>query len=317
VALVLLCACTSNDEADVSPGSEVGAVGWRRLSPAPSKRTEVTATALDARIFVIGGFSEAGDTVSDVEVYDTKTDSWDPGLDLPIAVNHAMAATLDQTVYLIGGYLGPGLENATDRAFAFRDGRWDEIPRMPEARAAGGAAALDGAIYVAGGVGPDDLADEMFVFDPSANEWTTARGAPTVREHLGVAAHRGLLYVVGGRTGGIGSNLAAAEVFEPATEAWTQLRDMPTARGGIGAAATSNGYVLAAGGEADSVFDDAEAFDVEGRRWIVLPPMPTARHGLGVVAVGTVVYAIAGGPEPGFAFSDVTESINLSSLRDR
>jgi hypothetical protein len=74
--------------------------------------------------------------------------------------------------------------------------------------------------------------------------------------------------------------------------------------------------VLAAGGEADSTFDDAEAFDVEGRRWIVLPPMPTARHGLGVVAVETVVYVIAGGPEPGFAFSDVTESIDLSSLRD-
>ncbi|MDQ4027301.1 MAG: protein kinase, partial [Actinomycetota bacterium] len=252
MALGLLYACTSDDEADVSARPEVKDVEWRRLSPAPSKRTEVTATALDVRIFVMGGFSEAGDTVSDVEVYETETDSWGSGPDLPIAVNHAMSATLDRTVYSIGGYLGPGLQNPTDRAFAFRNGRWDEIPPMPQVRAAGGAAALDGAIYVAGGVGPDGLAEETFVFDPVANQWTTAHGAPTAREHLGVAAHRGLLYVVGGRTGGIGSNLAATEVFDPVTEEWTKLRDMPTARGGIGAAATSNGYVLAAGGEADS-----------------------------------------------------------------
>jgi hypothetical protein len=90
---------------------------------------------------------------------------------------------------------------------------------------------------------------------------------------------------------------------------------MPSARGGIAAAASGNGFVLAAGGEADRAFDAIEAFDIDSNRWLVLPPMPTARHGLGVAAVGSTVYVIAGGPRPGFAFSDATESIDLAGLR--
>jgi hypothetical protein len=90
---------------------------------------------------------------------------------------------------------------------------------------------------------------------------------------------------------------------------------MPTARGGSAATATSNGYVVSAGGEAGSTFDEAEAYDVRVERWLALPPIPTARHGLGMVAVGTVAYAIAGGTEPGLSVSDVVETIDLSSLR--
>jgi len=74
--------------------------------------------------------------------------------------------------------------------------------------------------------------------------------------------------------------------------------------------------VVAVGGEEESgTFDEAEAFDVEGERWIALPPLPTARHGLGVVADRTTVYVIAGGPEPGLAFSGAVESIDLAPLR--
>jgi hypothetical protein len=73
--------------------------------------------------------------------------------------------------------------------------------------------------------------------------------------------------------------------------------------------------VVAAGGEAESTFDEAEAFDVEEGTWRSLPLMPTARHGLGVVAVGNVVYVIAGGPTPGFDFSDANEAIDLTPLR--
>jgi hypothetical protein len=89
---------------------------------------------------------------------------------------------------------------------------------------------------------------------------------------------------------------------------------MPTARGGISAAATSNGYVVAVGGEADDTFDDAEAYDVERDRWLRLPPMPTARHGLGSAAAGTVLYVMAGGTTPGFSFSAANESLDLGDL---
>jgi non-specific serine/threonine protein kinase len=131
-----------------------------------------------------------------------------------------------------------------------------------------------------------------------------------------VAAHGNLVYAVGGRTGGIGSNLATAEVFDPATGAWRRLSEMPSARGGIAATATENGFIVAPGGEADRAFDAVEAFDVETGRWLVLPVMPTPRHGLGVAAVGNVVHVIAGGPNPGLAFSAANEALDLAPLRE-
>jgi hypothetical protein len=210
--------------------------------------------------------------------------------------------------------LGPGLTNPSDRAFVLSWGEWAELPRMPEPRAAAGAAMVDGKAYVAGGVGPRGLADRVMVFDPNSAAWSMVAGPPTAREHLGVAGFDGRLYVMGGRTGGIGTNLGVVEVYDPATDTWSPLSDMPTPRGGIAAAATTNGFVAAAGGEADATFDEVEAFDARRGRWVSLPPMPTARHGLGVAGTGTVLYVIAGGPEPGLAFSAANEAIDLAGL---
>jgi Ca2+-binding RTX toxin-like protein len=42
--------------------------------------------------------------------------------------------------------------------------------------------------------------------------------------------------------------------------------------------------------------------------------MPSPRHGLGVVAIGETLYTLAGGPQPGLAFSGTVEAIDLSDL---
>jgi non-specific serine/threonine protein kinase len=304
-------ACTGAETTKPVPREQ--SVDWRQLAPAPSKRTEVGAAAADARIFIMGGFSDSEATVGTVEIYDTQTEGWQIGPPLPVSVNHPMATGHGGDVYVFGGYLGPGLADATDRAFVLRGNRWLELPPMPEPRAAGGAATIEDRIYIAGGVGPEGLASTTMVFEPAAARWSTSPGVPTQREHLGVASDGERLYVIGGRTSA--GNLATAEAFDPAANRWTSLPDMPTPRGGLAGAATSNGFVVAAGGEAEATFDEAEAFDVEDGSWRSLPLMPTARHGLGVVAVENVVYVIAGGPTPGFAFSDANEAIDLTPLR--
>jgi hypothetical protein len=119
--------------------------------------------------------------------------------------------------------------------------------------------------------------------------------------------------VVGGRVGGLGGNLDLAEAYDPAARRWTALPPMPTARGGLAAAATSDGLVVAVGGEAAATFPEAEALDPRTGRWRSLPPLPTPRHGLGVVALGRVVYVLAGGPRPGLHASAANEAIDLAA----
>lgn len=297
-----------------TPASPVS-LGWARLEPAPTARTEVAAAAADGLIYVVGGFSEEGGATTAVEIYDPAAGSWTRGPDLPIPVHHAMAAAGPSGLMVFGGYLAQTLSDPSDRAFVLQGDHWEELPRMPEPRAAGGAAALLGRYYVVGGVGPGGLADSTLVFDPTTLRWWTAPGLPTPREHLGVATDSMRIYAVGGRTGGIGSNLPAAEAFDAGAGRWSALPDMPTPRGGIAAAFAEGGFVVAPGGEAETTFPEVEAFDIEAGIWLSLPPLPTPRHGLGVVALGTTVYVIAGGPVPGLSFSSANEAIDLAPLR--
>jgi hypothetical protein len=74
-------------------------------------------------------------------------------------------------------------------------------------------------------------------------------------------------------------HLATFDAFDPATGRWTGLSPMPTARGGLSAAATCNGFLVAAGGEAQATFPQAEAYDLAAGGWRALPPTPTPRHG--------------------------------------
>jgi len=312
-----LAACSS--DAAVSPPPESSAdvppLEWRRLSSAPTARTEpVAAVDGDGLIVLIGGFASPSQTVAAVEIYDPSRDRWVNGPSLPVAVNHAMAASVGGTVYVMGGYTSDGAPS--DRTFALRGDGWDPLPPMPEARAAGGAAAAAGKIYVAGGVGPSGLAESTLVLDPEAGTWSAAPGLLSPREHLGVASFGDRIYAAGGRTGS--GNLAHTEVLDPLTGSWQRLPDMPTPRGGLAAAATANGFIVAPGGEeltpGGTTFAEAEAFDVERERWISLPPMPSPRHGLGVVAIGETVFTLAGGPQPGLAFSGTVEAIDLTDL---
>lgn len=322
IAPAALVACRAGQNPTVPQGSPTKPEGgstqqlkWETLKPALSNRGEVAAAAAGGEIYVIGGFGQDSSSVGTVEVYDTKADSWERGPALPLEVNHPMAAALDGTVYSFGGYTGANnLSGATDRAFRLSGEKWQEIPRMPEVRAAAGAVSAAGKLFIAGGIGPTGLAQSTLVFDPKANKWSTAPVVPTRREHLGVASDGTTVYVVGGRATGVG-NLDSAEAFDPSSGTWRTLPSMPTARGGSAAAATSNGFVVSAGGEADRTFAEAEAYDIKQNKWISLPPMPTARHGLGVASVGTVVYVLTGGRTPGFSFSDLNETIDLRGVR--
>jgi hypothetical protein len=312
-ATLLLAACTylrdpAPSDAPLEPVTPADGLAWRTLAPAPSQRTEVAAAAVGGRIWVLGGYAPDGATLATVEVYDTATDTWARGPDLPVAVNHAMAATLDGVLHIAGGNDGDGPSAQVAR---LEGDRWRTLAPLPEGRSAGGLVALEGRLYLVGGVVEGGLAADTQVYDPAADRWSPAPGLPTPREHLGAAATGGRVYVVGGRVGGLGGNLAAAEAFDPASGRWSAVAALPTARGGLAATATAGGQVVAVGGEAAATFPEAEALDVASGRWRSLPPLPTPRHGLGVVAVGDVVYVLAGGPRPGLHTSSANEAIDL------
>jgi N-acetylneuraminic acid mutarotase len=119
------------------------------------------------------------------------------------------------------------------------------------------------------------------------------------------------IIVLGGRNGRT-STMTTNEIYDTATGQWRQGADVPTGRSGV-AAVSLGGYVYFFGGEqfdrGQSTFDEAERYDPTADQWARLPDMPTPRHGLAAAAIGGQIYVVSGGPEAGFAFSDIVERL--------
>ncbi|MEE9126273.1 MAG: kelch repeat-containing protein, partial [Planctomycetota bacterium] len=145
------------------------------------------------------------------------------------------------------------------------------------------------------------------VYDPKTNKWSTLASMPTRREHLGLAALGGKLYVAGGRRGG---NFKILEVYDPTTNKWTRLKDMPTARGGNGAAAL-NGKLIVVGGESPGIFRQTEEYDPKTNTWRSLELMNPGLHGIYPVTIGDEIMVPGGATRAGFFAVNTVISLRM------
>ncbi len=292
---------------------------WIQGAPAPSKRTEVSAAALDGKIYVVGGFSRPSFSnvldfaiSRDVEVYDPVADAWSTAMPLPEGRHHAGIAVLDGFLYVIGGFAKSGFSvwHTVNTVYQFDPVTqiWRERAPMPTARGALGVAVYQGRLYAIGGYDGEQNSGATEIYNPETDTWSMAAPLSAPRDHLAVAAAGSAIYAIGGRSNlKYKQNTAVVEAYDPDTNQWRYAANLPTARSGIGAGVIE-GHIYVLGGESgEGTFDTHEKYIPEENRWITLAPMPTARHGLGVAVAGKRLYAISGGPAPGASFSQVNE----------
>ena len=293
------------------------ALVWTPLPSATLARTEVAAARVGGSIYVAGGFAEGGRTTRVVERYDIGRRRWRRVRPLPVALNHAVAVAHRGRLYVSGGYGGEsGLAEPMRLLLRYDppSNRWRRLQPAPTPRAAHAAAVIRGRLYVAGGGNDSGSLRSLEVYDFERRRWTTGPEFPgPPRNHTTGVATGGRFYVLAGRDAG---NLAAAERYDPRTRRWQTLPDMATPRGGIASARLRDGRVVVFGGEdfggsGSETIAEVELFDPRTSRWRRLPDMRTPRHGLGGAAVGNRVFALEGGPQPGLAFSDALEFIDV------
>ncbi|WP_181421971.1 Kelch repeat-containing protein [Halomonas sp. LBP4] len=290
---------------------------WRRMAPLPEARTEVSVATDGERIFLAGGFLQAGERDATAPrtlfVYDPGDDRWEALTELPRGVNHAGFEYHDGRLYVIAGFDEASF-TPTD-AFHIYDidaDQWRQGPVVPTPRGALATAVLDGRIHAIGGTthGREDVGVHE-VYDPQSDLWSQLAAMPTPRNHHRAAAIDGRIVVLAGRDDST-FRLTTNEIYHPDDDRWEEGAPVPTGRSGVSATALDD-WVYLFGGETFTperrTFDEAERYHLEEDRWERLPAMPTARHGLDAAAVEGAIYVIAGGPEAGFAFSDLNERL--------
>jgi hypothetical protein len=316
-ALPLAAIVIAQAAVDLLPHKSVARRGyaWSVMKQRPAlERTEVAGAALGDDLYVIGGFMPSHLTTGAVERY--RNGRWGPVRALPVPLNHAAAVGYRGHVYVIGGFAGRNsLTKPVKTLYRYdpRRNRWTRLPDMPTARAALAVGAVGGRIYAVGGAARGRQVATLEIYDIARRQWSRGPSLAVAREHLGGAVHGGRFYAVAGRNNASG-NLANVDAYDPRTRRWSHLADIPKARGGNGAAALGNGIVAIGGEEAGGTIGEVDRFDFGAQKWQRLDPMPTPRHGLAVVtARNGSVWTIAGGPRPGFAFSNAVEVLHRTS----
>jgi N-acetylneuraminic acid mutarotase len=317
---VVLLASAMGCDSSATPDST-----WTVAQPLPQPTFESYAMTFGGLVYFFGGITgDLGDIATAspsraVFVYDPATDSWSQGPDLPADApkHHLSVAVLPDGIYILGGFDGIVAQHPDEpfvpvaKAYALRSGTWVPLAPPPLARGAATAQAIGGKIYVTGGTTTEGVRpfNQLDIYDPVADAWTSGEAMPTAREHLASCALDGKMLVVGGWNEDVST--AVAEEYDPQANSWQTLPPMPTARGGL-AAVTEGGQCHAIGGEDwalpfPGTMHAHEVFDPTSGTWTSSAPMPTARHGLGLAVVGRAIYAMGGGPSQGNSYTSVVE----------
>ncbi len=296
------------------PASGTATDEWQALAPATLARTEVAAARIGRYIYVVGGFEEqSGETTGALERYDIERNSWRRLRPMPVGVNHPAAAAYRGRLYVHGGYTGRrDLSSATDAL-------WRYSPGTQPLEAARGLA------QPAGGTCPGGArraAVRARAARTRAARWprctSTASGGTAgaggrrfggpARNHTTGVAAGGFFYVLAGRDSG---NYAVAERFDPRTRQLAARCPTCRSRAAGSPRCGSAGAWWCSAARRTRPSGRSRSSTRDTRRWSRLPDMLTPRHGLGGAARGRRIYAIEGGPQPGFHFSNAIEFLDI------
>ncbi len=219
-------------------------------------------------LYVIGG-ENSGTVLSDMERYDPVLDSWTTLAPMPTARAGAVAAVIDDGIFVIGGRLstsGPcsgGPYIGTVEKYDVDTDTWSTVAPLPSPRSDLTAVAHGGKVFVFGGctgaASSPSVTNEVDVYDPQTDTWTTLTPMPTQRASL-VAGHSGnLVYAIGG-TDGV-SALNVNEVYDISGNSWSTNTPMATALQESGAH-SHGGKVYVVGGSTPAYGSSSNANEV-------------------------------------------------------
>jgi len=183
-------------------------------------------------------------------------------------------------LYAIGGYKkGSGYLDIVEIYDPITN-KWSEAENMPSRLSSFATTVYDEKIYVLGGQyrseGFDRIANSVFVYDPSIDEWNVLTSMPTPRKNLVSCAYDGNIYAIGGSSTPWGEE-DVLEIYNIDTDSWTTGPPMPTPRTGIGGILVDKKIYVVGGAELTKThwatdteyFNTVEVYDIVNNTWIV------------------------------------------------
>lgn len=289
---------------------------WQRITQLPTKRWEFSTAVVEDKIYLIGGSlfeNHAGPFgLSTVEVYDTQTNTWQRGADMPTPRTNAKAAVVNGTIYVFGGYNSKDefLQNwkMADRVEAYDPltDTWARKKEMPISRIYFGLGVVAGKIYLIGGTtglgdGQEQRMDRVDIYDPATDTWAKGPKMPTRRDPGGVAVVSTRIYVIGGEGWplpqqlGEGEFLGTIEEYDPINRQWRKKKDMLEPKNWFSNVVVEGAIYLIGGYTREGGFREVETVNVYHPRtetWREISALPNPLDTFDAATVSGKIYVL-------------------------
>ena len=290
---------------------------WEPITQLPTERESFATAVVDNKIYLIGGtlFENRKKRprgpvgLSTVEVYDTQTNTWQRGVDMPTLRHGAKAAVVNGIIYVFGGYSAKD-KNIVNMKFPVlveaydpQTDTWSRKQDMPVPRIHFGLGVVAGKVYIIGGrTGVHEPITRVDIYDPATDTWAKALQMPVQRDldfdSVAVASNR--IYVIGGAT-------PIIEEYNPISRQWRKMNDMLDLRETFSQVVVKDDIYLI-GGFTPKGFKYLATVDVynpQTQAWRDIRSMPTAIRPWGAAAVNGKIYVLGGHGEDWEFNSDV------------
>ncbi len=206
---------------------------WSARAPMPAPRGAMVVAAIGNLIYAAGGehrrppgkaippgANPTYEPVTDLTVYDTRTDRWQTLPPMKVARDHAFGGAIDGNIYVMGGRDRPVYDLTAAEEYVPRASEWLDRAPMITGRSGGHEAIVGERLFTFGGEGnkqsPLGIYDQVEAYDAVTNTWTAYAPMPHPRHSTSIATVDSRIFVAGGvpKAGGDGA-LNLLEAFDP------------------------------------------------------------------------------------------------------
>lgn len=227
---------------------------WESKAEKPTPVTAAGAALLGEKIYIPGGMTTPQAPTNVLEIYDPRTNQWESGASMPVALGGYSLVPFEGKLILFGGWDGADYSSRILMYDPAED-RWIERAGMKEPRAFASAAMLGSKIVLAGGQNREGVLDRVSVYYPNRTDedpaiWEPRAALPQPRQGGGMTALAGTLYLAGG-TGERGETSLPLIRYDEGRGAWEEGEVPPVTLGYLPAVIPLDTQIHILGGEID------------------------------------------------------------------
>nr|XP_057922302.1 kelch-like protein 40a [Doryrhamphus excisus] len=218
-----------------------------------------------------------------------------------IPKNHCSLVTKQNQVFVVGGMLY-NQENQDEPFSSYFlqfdpvSSEWLGMPSQPNPRCLFGLTEVENSIFVVGGKElkeGEHALDSVMIYDRQSFKWGESDPLPYVVYAHGTVSHKGLVYVIGGKSDSK-KCMRRVCVYNPTKFEWKDLAPMKTARSLFGIAVHQDQIFVMTGVTDSGLTSSAEVYDIASNKWSEFTEFPQERSSLSLMSVGGSLYAVGG-----------------------